>query len=813
MNPLVEAAAAWHTAGFCVLPASNTGNKAVGLSSWKHYQEQRPTPAEVISWAVASEGIGLLMGSVSGNAEMLEVEGKAADLITKLHDAIAAHDPSVAERLMETYAERTPSGGIHWVYRVDGSIAGNTKLASRPALTPDGKPARDTMIETRGEGGWVVVAPSGGKVHPTGASWVVLTGPPGQVVTFTAEERDLIHAVARTFDEIPEVVVEHREARTVVEGDLTPGQDYEARTTWGELLTADGWRLKGRDGDKELWTRPGKDPRHGASATVNYDGNDNLFVFSSSVGLEAEQSYTRFAYYTWMNHGGDFSAAARDLRGQGYGSQRPKTDVGALRSVAQDVLDLLPSGTPVTGVTVEETASPTTSAFDLTDHGNALRFAEVEYPRLRYAPDRDAWLRWTGGRWEVSASSSPAIQAMRALAEAMDHSEKALYAHKLRSLSASAISKAVGLAKTDPRIEVSIADFDSHPYELNTPDGIVDLLTGEVRPHEPRGLHTRMTAVGVDPSLPCPKWLRFLAYTFAGDPELIGFVQRMAGYSATGKVTHHALPFLFGSGANGKSVFMDVLLRVLGDYASSAPADFLLLGGREDESAVARLSGLRLVVCSEVGPDARFNEQKVKLLTGGDRLTARFLFQNHFTFEPTHHLWLMGNHLPRVSAGGDSFWRRVRMVPFTRTVPEAERIEGLADQLVREEGPAILAWIVEGARRQIGGLAEPAGVKAATKDYAEEEDHLGRFVDERIRFGGGDYVRLATQDVRHVYEQWCFAEGEKPIPANVFGREMKARGAGTAKSNGKRFYTNVTLMRADREDGTDLIPEQLRYQA
>lgn len=812
MTALMEAAAAWHTAGFCVLPAASDGSKRVALSSWTSYQSQRPTPAQVITWAVEHEGVGLIMGRVSGNAEMLEVEGKAADLITRLYDAIAQLDPGLAERLMSTYAERTPSGGIHWIYRVDGEVAGNTKLASRPALTEDGRPARDTLIETRGEGGWVVVAPSGGRVHPSGQSWAVLTGPPGNVVTLTVAERDLLHAVARTFDEMPEVTVEHREARSVVDGELTPGQDFEARTSWADILGPEGWTLIGRHGDKELWTRPGKDRRHGPSATTNYDGNDNLYVFSSSTVFEPMSSYTKFAAYAVLHHGGDYSAAARDLRGQGYGSQRPRDDT-ARKAEALATLDLLPDGTRVTGGTGEDESSPpTTTAFELTDHGNALRFALVEHPRLRYSPDRGSWLRWEAGRWHVQPSDSAAIQAFIALVHAMDHDDKALYTHKLRSLGAGAITRAVGLARTDPRIEVHISDFDAEPFLLNTPDGVVDLLTGEIAPHTPEGLHTRMTAVGVDPSLACPKWLRFLAYTFAGDPELIGFVQRMAGYSATGKVTHHALPFLFGSGANGKSVFMEVLMRVLGDYASSAPADFLLLGGREDESAVARLSGLRLVACSEVGPEARFNEQKVKLLTGGDQLTARFLFQNHFTFEPTHHLWLMGNHLPRVTAGGDSFWRRVRMVPFTRTVPEAERIEGLADQLVREEGPAILAWIIEGARRQVTGLAEPAGVKAATRDYAEEEDHLGRFIEERVRFGGGDLVRVSTADMRHVYEQWCFAEGEKPIASNVFGRELKARGAGSAKSNGRRVYTNVTLMSADRPaDSTDLLPEQLRY--
>jgi putative DNA primase/helicase len=809
---LIEAALAWHDAGFCVLPASTTGNKAVGLSSWHRYQTDRPSREQVAVWAVQADGIGLLMGQVSGNAEMLEIEGKAQELVTPFLNAVAGVDAGLLLAKLMTYCEVTPSGGYHWIYRVEGDpVAGNTKLASRPAETANG---RDTLLETRGQGGWVVVAPSGGRTHPTGRNWTSFDNARfGVVGTLTAAERETVHAIARSFDLMPvQAPIEHREARAVIEGELTPGQDFSQRHTWADLLEPLGWTFFRREGEKEIWTRPGKDRREGGSATVNYDGNDNLWIFSSSTGYPSEQSLTKFAFYAWTHHGGDFSSAARDLRGKGYGSAQAPRDTSEVQAEMRATLDLLPddasAGVGVAVVTGEEGSSRT--SFQLTDRGNAHLLAQVEHPRLRYAADRDCWLRWHNGRWEVQISDSAAVQAFIALVDAMDHTEKATYAHKIRSMSAGAIDKAVRLAKKNPLMEVSIADFDAAPDELNTPDGVVNLITGDVTPHTPDGLHTRMTSVAVDTELHAPRWNRFLADTFGSDVELIGFIQRLAGYSATGRVTHHVLPFLHGSGANGKSVFLEVLMRILGDYASTTPADFLLLGGREDEAAVARLSGLRLVVASEVGPSARFNEQKVKMLTGGDSLTARFLYQNHFTFSPTHKLWLMGNHQPRVDAGGDSFWRRLRLVPFAHTVPEERRIVDLAAQLVREEGPAILAWIIEGARRQVGGLKEPASVKAATSAYAEEEDHLGRFIEERIRFGGGEHVRLSTADVRHAYEQWCFAEGEKPIPANVFGRELKARGAGTAKSGSRRFYTNVTLMRADQVEERER-PEQLIY--
>ncbi|MFF7251447.1 phage/plasmid primase, P4 family [Embleya sp. NPDC008237] len=169
----------------------------------------------------------------------------------------------------------------------------------------------------------------------------------------------------------------------------------------------------------------------------------------------------------------------------------------------------------------------------------------------------------------------------------------------------------------------------------------------------------------------------------------------------------------------------------------------------------------------------------MKLLTGGDTLTARFMRQDHFTFTPTHHLWLMGNHQPQVRAGGDSFWRRLRLVPFTRTVPPGQAIENLSTILVAEEGPGILAWIVAGASavfRPGGGLAEPESVMAATRVYAAEEDALGRFLGECCHFGGGDHVRTETKVLRASYERWCHAEGETPIAPSPFGRELKQRG-------------------------------------
>jgi putative DNA primase/helicase len=783
MTTVTTAAQSWHEAGASVLPAIRGKRPAV---SWTAYQEDRADWAEW-PWET-SDGLGLVTGY--GGFEMLEIEGSAAHLIEPLGRALA--EAGLLAKL-STYIESTPSGGLHWIYRVESGVEqeGSVKLAR----SAEGK----TMIETRGRFAWVVVAPSGGAIHEEiqGGAWTLVgNSTPGVVATLTEEEVEQVYDICRSFNELePPAPEEHRQPLQMPsDGLLAPGQDYEARSTWSDVLEPLGWtRTPGRA--PGFWTRPGK--RYGVSADETPSGN--LYVFSSSAyPLEEGRSYTKFHVYTMYEHSGDFAEAARALRNQGYGSPRPEPV--RLMSV--------PTGPSVASTDGSSALAPERSvdvAYTLSDDGNALLLAASAQGKLLYCPQQKKWLHWTGMNWAWDADDAAPVQMMREIVRRMDtHGDTALEKHKHKSMSWTAVAHTIEFAERDPTLTVAHDNLDADPYALNTPTGTINLITGELSPPVPGGLHTRLTGCPVDFEAECPRWTRFLAETFAGDATLIEFVQRLAGYSATGKVTHHVLPFLNGVGANGKSVFMNVLQGVLGTYAIPAPANFLLSTYGEDLGSIARLAGARLVVCSEVGPTARFDEQKVKDLTGGDPLAARFAYGRHFEWVPTHHLWLMGNHQPRVDAGGVSFWRRLRLVPFTRIVPEPDRIEGLAEQLVEEEGPAILAWIAAGARSQLQGLAEPETVKMATFEYAEEEDHLGRFMEERVVLGGGEHVKLNTKSLRANYEQWCLAEGIKPLPSSPFGRELKNRGVNAKQSNGQRFYIGVSLRQS-----SDSRPRQL----
>lgn len=814
---LLDAALAWHHAGCSVVPVRTDGTKMPAVA-WKAYQEQPASEAVVTEWFTSGryDGLGVICGAVSGHLELFEVEGRAVtETLPAFRDAMRDNGYSdLWDRLNGGFLEQSPSGGMHWLFRVDGEARRNLKLARRPvtdaelAQDPDDKVK--VLLETRGEGGYVVVAPSAGRTHPTGKAWTMLVGSPATIPTITADERDALHAIASMFDLMP--VAEPIQPAMSFGGTSSgtrPGDDFNQRASWDDILTAQGWtRTKHFGGNCYGWVRPGKNARDGISATTGRNDGDNLFVFSSSTEFDTERPYSKFSAYTLLEWNGDYSAAAKQLRADGYGDQ-PPPEPG--RPVIPPIHGNLAPVFALPDIDDRPVAVVDERTLDHSDDSNALLLIERFGSLIRYIPERGRWVAWDGQRWHWCPKGGGVVREYaKRIARSLPEEEKAERAHKKRSLSSNGTTAMIVQTETDDRITTNFDELDAHPYELNTPAGIVNLRTGAAVPSDPARLHTRMTQVAPDRDQPTPKWCQFLADTFEGSDDVMPFVQRLAGYSATGAVTHHVLPFLHGPGGNGKTVFLDVLRELLGDYAGTAPAKFLMSAQQQHETEIARLAGLRMVICSEVNQNDKFDEAKVKLLTGGDALTARFMHQDHFTFVPTHHLWLMGNHQPKVSSGGESFWRRVRIIAFANTVTEEKKIDGLAATLIREEGPGILAWIIAGAQQVIAsGLQAPDSVMAATDTYATEEDTFARFVADRCHVGGGALVRTLTSELRAAYTRWCAAEGEEPFTTQVFGRELRTRYKIEQKrSNGLRYYLGITLYR-DEDEPED--PDRGRY--
>jgi hypothetical protein len=306
--------------GISVVPTANDGSKRPAFA-WQQFQHQLPTAEQLITWFDDSvQGIGVITGKISGNLEMLELEGRA--VANKMHVEIRdiAHNSGLGElwiRINDGYVEMTPSGGIHWLYRVsDADLPGNTKLARKPGENG----GVDVWAETRSEGGFTITAPSGGPTHPSGGSWKLIRGTPESIPTISSSERAALHSIFSMFDEMPKaesVTSEVGQAKTP--GALSPGDDFNEKMTWDEILKPLGWTAIYNKGEATVWRRPGKN--EGISATTNFNGNGKLYVFSTSTVFDSETSYSKFAAFAHLNHGGDFKSAAANLRNQGYGAQ------------------------------------------------------------------------------------------------------------------------------------------------------------------------------------------------------------------------------------------------------------------------------------------------------------------------------------------------------------------------------------------------------------------------------------------------------------------------------------------------------------
>ncbi|PJN36665.1 DNA primase [Streptomyces sp. CB02959] len=445
----------------------------------------------------------------------------------------------------------------------------------------------------------------------------------------------------------------------------------------------------------------------------------------------------------------------------------------------------------------------------LTDRGMAKTFAHLYAGDYRHVNGL-GWYKWADYRWEPDEHDT-VVWAAGDMAENLattdptgSYTDSELRRERRRAMSTSGIKSMLMQAKSAHGMLLDASRLDADPYVLCTPGGIVDLRTGHLHAPDPhRDFHSRATSTAPR-NMPTPRWDRFLTDTFGNDAEgreMIQYLHLLLGYSITGDVGAQVLAFLYGLGKNGKSVLLDVIVKLLGDYADAAPPGFLMAKQFEGHPTdLAELHGRRVIVCSELKAGDRFDESRVKLLTGGDIIKARRMRQDFFSFVPTHKLFLLGNHRPEVGTGGFAFWRRIRLVPFERVVPDARKVDNLADILVTEEGSGILAWLIDGAARYLAGekdLTGPERVRLATTAYAETEDHMGRFLTETCKIDTG--LRAEQKHLYLAYTRWCEGEGATPVSSRAFaGRVRETLGMSSPKematSNSKKYYPGIGLI-------------------
>ena len=330
--------------------------------------------------------------------------------------------------------------------------------------------------------------------------------------------------------------------------------------------------------------------------------------------------------------------------------------------------------------------------------------------------------------------------------------------------------------------------FDQEPWLFNVQNGTIDLRTGKVREHCRLDMLTKIAPASFDAAAKCPQWMKFLDDIMAGDIKLQAFLQRIVGYALTGSTKEQKLFFLHGAGANGKSVFLDTMLHVFGDYGRRIAPDLLFLRRNDTHpTALADLQGVRLAVTTETEQGRRLAEVLVKELSGGDRLTARKMRQDYFEFEPTHKIFQSGNHLPVIRGTDHAIWRRIDLIPFEVVFADADQDKDLAAKL-REEANGILRWCVNGTLEWLRyGLTEPDKVVAATREYRSDMDILGDFFDDRCVIV--PCAEVSNPDLRKAYETWCEANGERAISARALGLNLKERGFTQTSAGPKRTRT------------------------
>jgi putative DNA primase/helicase len=416
------------------------------------------------------------------------------------------------------------------------------------------------------------------------------------------------------------------------------------------------------------------------------------------------------------------------------------------------------------------------------DDGLALRFADRHATDLRYVSAWGKWLQWDGTRWRFDDTLHAYDLARRICREAAAECNNKL---SVAIASAKTVAAVERLARADRRIAATVDQWDVDHWLLNTPDGTIDLRTGRSRPHLADDYMTKIVAAR--PGGDCPRFLRFLDRIAGGDSALVAYVQRVLGYALTGLTSEHALFFAYGTGANGKSVLLSTVSGILGEYHRTAPIEaFVATNSDRHPTDLAGLRGARLVTATETEEGRRWAESRIKQLTGGDTVAARFMRQDFFEYLPAFKLVIAGNHKPSLRSVDEAIRRRFHLIPFGVTIPPDERDNELTEKL-KAEWPGILQWMIDGCLEwQTEGLRPPKAVIDATAAYMEAEDALAAWIDDRCERDPAAWEQSSSLFAS--WTTWAEKAGENPGTMRRFAQTVESRGfRPQRRMNGRGF--------------------------
>ncbi|MDZ4848400.1 MAG: phage/plasmid primase, P4 family [Pirellulaceae bacterium] len=398
-----------------------------------------------------------------------------------------------------------------------------------------------------------------------------------------------------------------------------------------------------------------------------------------------------------------------------------------------------------------------------TENAMAVEFINANQTQLRYVPPWKKWLAWDGKRWKIDIDSSRTTRLARRLVRnywdrllnIQSEKQQKQWADFCRWANRkTTIENVVNLARCDARTAIDHELLNQNTDFLNLQNGTIDLTTREFREHRQTDSITQIANVAFDPHAQCPKWKAFIDLIFGEDDQAKRYIQALLGYSCSGDVGEHILPICYGAGANGKSTLWNAIVELLGDYAMLAPSKLLLGTANEHDTIIASLYQRRLVAISEPDEGAKLREARVKELTGDEQITARRMREDYWSFHRTHKFWLSTNHLPRITGTDEGIWRRIKLIPFrvdlrqvTKPIPDYHKV------LVREEGPGILNWLLDGFQDwREHGFIEPSSIIDETKSYRGKSDEIGRFIEDCCVVAA-DLV-VPSSELYAAYREW-----------------------------------------------------------
>jgi len=701
------------------------------LSGLKWKQEATTDPEQIKEWFAKRECQIAIAAGTDSNIWVLDIDSDKKGL-----ESLAALEADHGK--LETLCVRSGGGGYHFYYKhLDG-------LKNVAGILMDG-------IDTRSDGGYVIAPPS---LHESGNRYRWEEG-------FDPDK----------IQETPDWLIEKLEEKNIIRH-----KQVEPEETTGVTLTG-----KTTPYGRAALENACEEMRQQTNGTRNHTLNKNAFSLGRLVaGGEIAENDMIHALTGAALSTGLGKTEIRKTIGSGLkaGKEHPRSAPGEPKSK----LNLFDK-----------------NKYHYTEVGNSYRFKDFARGDIIYVPEWKRWLLWDGTRWAQDGTGQ-IIRIAKKLVDKMYHQainikdeeqRKAALKHTLKTEKLKEISSFIALAK--PELSVKHDALDSDPYLLNTINGIIDFKNNIFREHRREDLITKRINFPLGDCTPS-EWLRFLNTIFQGDLELIRYIKKALGYSLTGDVSEDCLFILYGTGRNGKSTFLNVLSKILGDYACNTPAETLMARKNDTISNdVARLEGARLVTAYETEDNKRLAEAKIKALTGGDPITARFLHKEYFEFWPTFKVFLATNHKPRIKGNDEGIWRRIKLLPCVNTIPKEDVDPYLYEKLIAE-APNILGWMVQGYKLwQDEGLEDPTAVKLATLEYRSESDIIGLFLADRTREDSSAVI--SKKELYEKYKTWATENSEFPLSSHIFSKTMLERGYRDKRgTGGKRMWIGLSII-------------------